>query len=319
MVVVVDEDDIVRATAAAAVTEATTTTFHPATIVQWTEATTTTTTAAGLVSPTHATVTTTAVVADGLACRPTTAEGDYPTDYEWYELSGLLADATWGWIERADSTGLWLIGGWEMDWCELRDSEWYPSWYQDIATLIYDYGTTGGYYILLDFGGAPEDCAGYPPHHLDEVEGAPPGAEGYLTQAVLEDPAVDYVVSSYELWCSGLGDLGPPPLGSDPYNLRAADPAVKLGRGGRDPREWWDTDGPASPRNVDYPGWCDYLILHVEVKNMYVANMDQAEIEFLKKQLKQCGPPRPHPLHPIEATAEDLRHRLQKRREFVEG
>lgn len=127
-----------------------------------------------------------------------------------------------------------------------------------------------------------ENCAGYDRGFFDTGGfQAPAKPVGYLTGRQLERFEVGYVVALHEAWCSGVRD---PTFGTDSGNLRVADPAVHLGKGGRDPREWWDTDGPTTPRKVDYPGWCDYLA----VKDRYDASMDRAEWDFVTAQLATC-------------------------------
>ena len=131
-----------------------------------------------------------------------------------------------------------------------------------------------------------ENCAGYDRGFFDTGSfGAPAEPVGYLTGQQLERFEVDYVVALEEAWCSGVRD---PTFGTDLGNLRVADPAVHLGKGGRDPREWWDTDGPTTPRKVDYPGWCDYLTAHLAIKDRYDASMDPAEWDFVTAQLATC-------------------------------
>ena len=131
-----------------------------------------------------------------------------------------------------------------------------------------------------------EDCAGYDRDffHSGGFQTAA-NPVGYLTGRPLDRFEVDHVVALHEAWCSGVRD---PAFGTDPDNLRASDPSVNRGKGGRDPREWWDTDGKTTPRKVDYPGWCDYLTIHLAVKDEYDAAMDKAEWDFVTTQLAAC-------------------------------
>ena len=39
---------------------------------------------------------------------------------------------------------------------------------------------------------------------------------------------------------------------------------------------------------MTYPGWCDYLTLHLAVKDKYDAAMDRAEWDFVAAQLAAC-------------------------------
>ena len=131
-----------------------------------------------------------------------------------------------------------------------------------------------------------ENCAGYDGgfFHTGGFQ-APTNPVGYLTGQQLERFEVDHVVALAEAWCSGVRD---PSFGTDPENLRAVDPAVNRGKGSHDPREWWDTDRATTPRKVTYPGWCDYLTLHLAVKDKYDAAMDRAEWDFVAAQLAAC-------------------------------
>jgi len=140
---------------------------------------------------------------------------------------------------------------------------------------------------------APENCEG---SSRASFEGIPSGVNwgnvGYLTHRdVTGRRDIDHVVAVHEAWCSG---VRAPALGSDLDNLRASDSSVNRGKGARDPREWWDTSGKTTPRTNNYPGWCDYLNIHVKVKVKYAATMDQAEYDFVKAQLAECdGKPIP--------------------------
>ena len=134
---------------------------------------------------------------------------------------------------------------------------------------------------------APEDCAGYDrnfyrPHG---TSWRALGGVGYLTGQTLTSGDVDHVVALEEAWCSGIRDAQ---FGADGRNHRASVSSVNRGKGGRDPLEWWNTSGSTTPRNVDYPGWCDYLRLHVQVKRFAGGTMDQAEHEFVANQLQTC-------------------------------
>lgn len=91
------------------------------------------------------------------------------------------------------------------------------------------------------------------------------------------------------------------------------------------------------PGAVDYPGWCDYLRLHVQVKRFAGGTMDQAEHDFVANQLQSCdnqpavtttaptttttAPPRSgscthwhagHPKHTHPGTSHDGTHRSGK-------
>ena len=134
---------------------------------------------------------------------------------------------------------------------------------------------------------APEDCGGYDrdfyrPHG---TSWRALGGVGYLTGQTLTSGDVDHVVALEEAWCSGIRDAQ---FGADSRNHRASVSSVNSGKGGRDPLEWWNTSGSTTPRNVDYPGWCDYLRLHVEVKRFAGGTMDQAEHDFIVGQLQTC-------------------------------
>ena len=133
---------------------------------------------------------------------------------------------------------------------------------------------------------APENCSGSDRANYNPIPGGINwGNMGYLTQRTLTDRDIDHVVALHEAWCSEARD---PAIGSDLANLRASDPSTNRGKGGRDPLEWWNTNGKTSPRKVEYPGWCDYLNIHVEIKTKYDATMEQAEHDFVKKQLQGC-------------------------------
>ena len=135
---------------------------------------------------------------------------------------------------------------------------------------------------------APEDCAGYS-RSFYEAHGTSwraLGGVGYLTGRQLTSGDVDHVVSLEEAWCSGIRTAS---FGSAPGNHRASVSSVNRGKGGRDPLEWWNTSGSTSPRRVSYPGWCDYLELHVQVKQAWDGTMDQAEHDFVAAQLGGCA------------------------------
>lgn len=108
---------------------------------------------------------------------------------------------------------------------------------------------------------------------------------GYLTGEVLTGWHVDHVVARQEAWCSGIRD---PAFSNDLANQRRANGSVNSGKGGRDPLEWWNTDGKTTPKTVTYPGWCDYLRLHVEIKVKWGGTMDLEEHEFIVGQLRGC-------------------------------
>ena len=134
---------------------------------------------------------------------------------------------------------------------------------------------------------APENCAGYDrnfyrPHGTSWRS---LGGVGYLTGRTLTSGDVDHVVALEEAWCSGIRDAQ---FGADSRNHRASVSSVNRGKGGRDPLEWWNTSGSTTPRNVDYPGWCNYLRLHVQVKVSAGGTMDQAEYDFIVEQLGTC-------------------------------
>lgn len=135
----------------------------------------------------------------------------------------------------------------------------------------------------------PENCDGYLPKGASFEE--PPlfpfwGTEvGYLThQAPVI--AVNFLVDPYEAWCSGVRDMS---FSWDIHNLWPIEGSVGRAKAAHDPLEWWNTEGDKSPRNRHYPGWCQYLYKHVEVKLHWGATMDQAEYDFVEEQLSQCG------------------------------
>ena len=135
---------------------------------------------------------------------------------------------------------------------------------------------------------APEDCSGYNrsfyrPHG---TSWRALGGVGYLTGRTLTSGDVDHVVSLEEAWCSGIRDAQ---FGADRRNHRASVSSVNRGKGGRDPLEWWTTSGNTTPRTNNYPGWCSYLELHVEVKRFAGGTMDQAEHDFVVNQLADCA------------------------------
>ncbi len=135
---------------------------------------------------------------------------------------------------------------------------------------------------------APEDCAGYS-RSFYEPHGTSwraLGGVGYLTGRQLTSGDVDHVVSLEEAWCSGIRSTK---FGSAPANHRASVSSVNRGKGGRDPLEWWNTSGTTSPRQVSYPGWCDYLTLHVQIKQTWAGTMDKAEHDFIRTQLANCS------------------------------
>ncbi len=145
--------------------------------------------------------------------------------------------------------------------------------------------------VLRGIQVGPERCAGYDPNSYAVLTGyLSLGSVGYLTHDVVavpqDDLVPDYVVDLKEAWCSG---VGPGAFERDTYNLWPARPAVDSGKGAFDPREWWDSDSPTSPRIVDYPGWCEYLNIHVKIKDDWEASMDQAEYDFVRSQLRQCS------------------------------
>lgn len=148
-----------------------------------------------------------------------------------------------------------------------------------------------GLALLKSIRIAPENCAGWENANFDDIPSIITfhrlGSVGYLTHQVLASGHVDHVVDYQEAWCSGIRD---PSFGSDTYNLWPAKASVNQGKGGRDPLEWWNTDGKTTPRKVDYPGWCQYLYIHVAVKVAHKSTMDQAEYDFVKAQLEMCGP-----------------------------
>ena len=139
---------------------------------------------------------------------------------------------------------------------------------------------------------APENCDGYLPNAANYAE--PPSLYryrdeiGYLSHHIPAN-AVDFVVSPYEAWCSGVRN---PSFTKDTYNLWWIAPPVDQAKGAHDPLEWWNTNDAASPQKVNYPGWCQYLVIHVAVKadSLWNASMDQAEYDFVKEQLGKCGP-----------------------------
>jgi len=134
---------------------------------------------------------------------------------------------------------------------------------------------------------SPEDCSGYSrgyyrPHGTSWRS---LGSVGYLTGSHLTSGDVDHVVALEEAWCSGIRD---PQFGADGRNHRASVSSVNRGKGSRDPREWWNTSGSTTPSHVDYPGWCDYLALHVQVKVSWDGTMDQEEHDFVSRHLSDC-------------------------------
>ena len=140
----------------------------------------------------------------------------------------------------------------------------------------------------------PEACAGYSRGHYRPhgTSWRALGTVGYLTNERLTSGDVDHVVALEEAWCSGIRDAA---FGADPANHRASKSAVNRGKGGRDPLEWWNTGGSTTPRTVDYPGWCNYLDIHVTVKSEWGGSMDQAEYDFVESELGQCGSVSPPP------------------------
>ncbi|MDE0233254.1 MAG: S-layer homology domain-containing protein [bacterium] len=106
---------------------------------------------------------------------------------------------------------------------------------------------------------------------------------GYLSYGT--HTTVDFVVSPYEAWCSGVRNRM---FTLDAYNTRPVVGSVDESKAYFDPLEWWNRDDPASPQNTNYPGWCEYLHMHVDVKYRYQATMDQAEYDFVKEQLGNC-------------------------------
>lgn len=142
--------------------------------------------------------------------------------------------------------------------------------------------------ILNGLRVAAENCSGYSRDHYRPHGSSwkQLGGVGYLSNETLSSGDVDHVVSLHEAWCSGIRD---PKFGSDGFNHRASKSGVNRGKGQHDPREWWDTSGSTTPRTGDYPGWCDYLLLHVEVKLRWDGTVDQAEHDFLVTHLSNCG------------------------------
>lgn len=134
---------------------------------------------------------------------------------------------------------------------------------------------------------APEDCEGYERDHYrpHRTSWRELGGVGYLTGQPLDGGDVDHVVGLEEAWCSGIRDSG---FGAAPANHRASNSSVNRGKGGRDPLEWWNTGGRTTPRTNDYPGWCEYLRIHVSVKRAFGGTMDQAEYDFVTDQLAGC-------------------------------
>ncbi|MXZ68590.1 MAG: hypothetical protein F4Z17_06380 [Acidimicrobiia bacterium] len=134
---------------------------------------------------------------------------------------------------------------------------------------------------------APEDCEGYERDHYRPhgTSWRELGGVGYLTGEALDGGDVDHVVGLEEAWCSGIRE---PAFGSAGENHRASVSSVNRGKGGRDPAEWWDTSGRTTPRTNDYPGWCEYLRIHVTVKVAWAGTMDQAEHDFISDQLADC-------------------------------
>lgn len=134
----------------------------------------------------------------------------------------------------------------------------------------------------------PENCEGYDRGFYDPhgTSWRNLGGVGYLTGEVLDSGDVDHVVALQEAWCSGVRVAE---FGSDGFNHLASVSSVNRGKGGHDPHEWWNTDGKTTPRKVGDPGWCEYLALHVSVKQKWSASMDRAEYDFLAAHLSDCG------------------------------
>ena len=135
---------------------------------------------------------------------------------------------------------------------------------------------------------APENCEGYDRNFYSPhgTSWRALGGVGYLTGRTLTSGDVDHVVALEEAWCSGIRDAQ---FGADSRNHRASVSSVNRGKGGRGPvGVGGNTSGSTTPRNVDYPGWCDYLRLHVQVKVFAGGTMDQAEHDFIVEQLRTC-------------------------------
>lgn len=161
---------------------------------------------------------------------------------------------------------------------------------------------TGASEALSGIRVAAESCGGYDRDNFagHGTSAAALGGVGYLTGRRVPNGDVDHVVALHEAWCSGERD---PAFGRWATNLRASDASVNRGKGRHDPREWWNTDGTTSPRRVAYPGWCDYLTIHVNVKRARGMTMDRAEYDFVADQLRGCSgtttaPPPPEPPPP---------------------
>lgn len=132
----------------------------------------------------------------------------------------------------------------------------------------------------------PEKCDGYDRDFYAKADRSTvPVTVGLFVKFVLDDRDLDHVVALKEAWCS---DGRVPSVGSDADNLRWTHPQVNRGKSGHDPREWWDTNGETTPREAGYPGWCEYLGIHVDVKQKYGMSMDRAEYDFVSEQLRVC-------------------------------
>ena len=152
-----------------------------------------------------------------------------------------------------------------------------------------------GLQLLSNVEIAPENCDGWPPDAGYWDDYLPYWSlwehdVGYLShQHQRQVLRADFVVSIEEAWCSGVRE---PSILLYAYNLWTIAASVDQSKSAHDPLEWWNTNDAASPQRVNYPGWCQYLYIHVAVKAdiEWNATMDQGEYDFVKTQLELCGP-----------------------------
>ncbi len=155
---------------------------------------------------------------------------------------------------------------------------------------------------------APERCDGYDRDHFasynaralrdgwDADDGAADGViTGWYTGLRLANSGqavhVEHVVALKEAWCSGYRE---PSLGNWPTNLRPAQASLNRSKSDRDPAEW---DRP------DLPGWCQYLVLHVQVKRELGMTADRAELDYIARSwATHCGDAEAAPAAPATST-----------------
>ncbi len=136
---------------------------------------------------------------------------------------------------------------------------------------------------------APESCSAFKDTFYAQAHPAPIDASvsaGLLTHKI-SNRQWGHVVAHYEAWCSGIRHTN---FGYDAYNLWEMKGSIIRGKAHYDPREWWDSGGNSSPRLTNYPGWCTYLHIHIEVKAFSDGTMDEAEHAFLKSEINKCPP-----------------------------